>query len=567
MTILKKSNYNLFIAQEKEENYEEIIVKFNGDITAVCNILSAKVEILSCNYAIVTLPVGFVSDLSKYKEVEYIEFSKDIHYMLKEDLEYTGVTYVNHPSGYHLNGEGVAIGIIDSGIDYTHKDFCKEDGSSRILYLWDQNGQENPPQGFLYGTEYIQQHINEALKELTPYSIINCHDEIGHGTAVAGIAAGNGLSNKEQQRGVASKASLIIVKLGNYKNKTTTRTTEIMRAVKYILDKAQQHNMPLSINISYGTNNGSHDGNSLFESFLNEICNKWKTVISVAAGNEGSAGHHFRTKLESDKIEVIEFVYGGNRKEFYLTGWKSFHDDMTFELISPNGLSSGSLSQMQSRISLSIDGFLVEIFFYQPTHYNLNQEFRFIFTNRTSFVTPGVWQLIVRSKTIIDGFFNIWMPTVEDVGEEAFFLRPETQFTITLPATTKNVISVGGYYSDIGNFAEFSGRGYNTMKKPDITAPAVNIYTCKSGGGYDVYTGTSMAAPFVCGSAALIMEWGIVNGNDPFLYGQKVKAVLQKSAGRNTYISYPNNEWGYGTLNLSEAMEILTFQPKGGFYG
>lgn len=548
----------------------EVIVKYNGDILAVGAEQDAEVEILSVNYAIITILLNKLPLLYGYSEIEYIELPKNLTYILRYSLDSACVTSVQSETGLGLTGRGVIIGIIDSGIDYTHPDFINEDGSSRILSIWDQTISGRPPEGFRSGTEYTNDQINEALAQTQPFLFVPSVDSIGHGTAVAGVAAGNGRSSQGLERGVAPQASLIVVKLGNTDNEALARSTEIMRAVKYISDKAQMLNMPLVINISYGTNNGSHDGNSLFERYLQSVSEKWKTVITVATGNEGITAHHFSTRLEQGKTISTEIVIGGVARSVYITLWKNFVDSINFELISPGGGSTGIIRPVQSVTRITLGGVAVSVLYGQPNHYIVDQEVYFFLQSKSQVITPGIWTLKAIAVRIVDGRFNMWLPTGEEVSRETFFLNPNLETTLTLPSTARNIIAVGGYDANINISADFSGRGpkrATDVIKPDLVAPAVGIYTTRAGGGYDSFSGTSLAVPFVAGSAALMMEWGIVMENDLFLYGQRVKAFLRSGANRYFPISYPNNIWGYGTLSLCNTMnELIEFASAGGAF-
>lgn len=550
------------------QELQELIIKYSGDIVRVANELGAFVEILDENYAIITLPVSEVPALYSIPEVIYIERPKNLLFFLSDSLRQACITFVQSKFGFNLKGRGVLVGVIDSGIDYTHPDFRSEDGTTRIAYLWDQSLTGQPPMGFSHGVEFTMDQINEALLAPDPFSVVPSEDRQGHGTAVSGIAAGNGRASRGIQVGVAPEATLIVVKLGNLGTQNFARTTEVMRGFKYIITRAQELGMPVSINLSYGTNDGSHDGNSLFETYIDDISEQWRTVISIATGNEGAAGHHFSAIVTPNNPMRVEFVVSGNPQQVYLALWKNFADTFTYELISPGGRSTGVLSNQQGPTSATLDNVDVTIFYGQPTHYTTSQEIYFLLEGQRAPISPGFWTLVVDGEGIVDGRFDIWLPTVDVVANETAFLSPDVNITLTLPSTAENVISVGGYNAQINVSADFSGRGFtrsNIYPKPDIVAPAVDITTARAGGGYDSFTGTSMAAPFVTGSAALMMEWGIVQGNDPYLYGQRVKAFLQRGATRDFLIVYPSPLWGYGTLCLNRTMnELVEFQRRGG---
>lgn len=545
----------------------EVIVKYNGDILSVGQQVGADIEILTSNYAIATMDITKLPAFYQFREVEYVEVPKNLTFFLHNSLRASCITSVQSETGLGLTGKGVIVGIIDSGIDYSHLDFRNQDGLSRILFIWDQTIDGNPPAGFRNGSEYDNDQINAALSSPQPYTIVPSVDTAGHGTAVTGVAAGNGRTSTGYQKGVAPEASIIMVKLGHRGVENFTRSTEVMRALKYIIDKAEALNMPVSINISYGTNNGSHDGSSLFESFIDTMADRWKTVINVATGNEGAAGHHFSGDIKQSEALNVEIAIASATKNVYMTLWKNFVDTFTFELISPSGRSTSTILPTQSLTNVTLDNVMVTVFNRQPTHYNAANEVYFMFQAQDDVIPQGIWTLVVRGNQVVDGRFDIWLPTLEDVTENTTFLNPALDVTLTIPSTALKVISVGGYNASIETSADFSGRGFtrnNVYVKPDLVAPAVGINTAKTGGGYDTFTGTSIAVPFVTGSAALMMQWGIVNGNDAFLYGQRVKAFLQKGARRKFSIEYPNPIWGYGTLCLNGSMDFLEEYKRGG---
>ncbi|WP_165445365.1 S8 family serine peptidase [Bacilliculturomica massiliensis] len=514
----------------------EYIVKYHGDI----RFMSVQIEILSSSYAIAELSAGEAEELLSFREIEYLEPAKKL--LLSEDrgMDVSCITPVHQENGYHLTGAGVAVGIIDSGIDLSHPEFRNPDGSTRILSLWDMTADGTPPPGFYKGAEFQGSDIDAGAAE--------SRDSVGHGTAVAGVAVG--------RSGAAPQASIVAVKLGD----ADSRTTDMMRGIKYVIHRAQQLGMPCVINLSYGSNNGSHRGQSLFETFIDEMSRCWKTVIVCAAGNEGFGGHHFSGRLTSGGTVNAEFTVAYHRNDLYLTLWKNFADITAYELFLPGGQSTGRIIPANRRAEISLGGVNITVEYDEPSHYTTAQEI-YITLEEAGGHMEGLWTLSCYGDQVVDGRFDIWLPTIEEVTERTSFLLPCIDMTMTLPASAVTPISVGGYRPDTDAVCPFSGRGGSVFESGvpqlDLTAPAENIYSARSGGGYDVFTGTSMAAPFVTGAAALLMEWGVVRGNDPFLYGQRIKAFLCKNAGRNSYLAYPNPLWGYGKLNLCAALDDL----------
>lgn len=544
----------------------EIIARFTGDINDIIRGMEAEVEVLYPGYAIITINKENLLSLYANTQILSLELPKSLYFQATFNLLTSCIITVQSQESFNLRGAGVIVAIIDSGIDFTHKDFINEDGTSRILYIWDQSVDGNPPEGFTGGAEYDNETINLALENTFPYQVIPIVDTNGHGTAVAGIAAGNGRSSNGENLGVAPEADIIAVKVGLKGFRSFARTTELMRAVKYVIDKARMLNKPVSINISFGTNNGSHRGTSVLETFITDISSSWKTAVSIPTGNEGSAGHHYQAQLMSNQENSIEFFTSAGLTEFYITLWKNFADSLTVEVIFPGGGSSGIVGIESQLKTVRYDNVSLTILYGQPTHYSIRQEIFFNFTAVTGTISAGVWRLVIRTGEIVDGLIDLWLPTTEEVTEGTFFSNPSINNTMTIPSTAFGVITVSGYNDRVGNIAEFSGRGSLNMElpNPDISAPAVGIISTKAGGGYDSFTGTSMAAPFVTGSAALMMQWGIVNNNDPFLYGQRVKAFLRLGAVRMRNVKYPNPLFGYGKLCLSNTMDYLENYKFGG---
>lgn len=516
----------------------EYIVKYNG----VLNLPGVKVDILNERYAIITTDPETMEQLRALTQIEYVESAKKLFPQVATGMRQACITPVKNPSGaYGLTGHGVAVGIIDSGIDLNHPEFIDENGNSRVWFLWDMTATGTPPAGFTFGAEYEVRAM--------PIGGVTSQDTNGHGTAVACIAAGN--------IGVASDAVILAVKL----NPNPAKSTDIMRGVKYLIDRAKSLNMPCAINISYGTNNGSHTGQSLFETFLADISQQWKTSIVCASGNEGFGGHHYSGQLIQEKILRVEFATATIRPSMFLTLWKNFADTVEYELVAPSGRVSPRMTNQQRTMDTVLDGVRIRGIFGLPSNYTVLQEIYYEFEGQGGRIPDGLWALVCYPRNIVDGSFDVWLPTIEEVTEDTTFLEPSVLLTLTLPSSSFQLLSVGGYQGYTNVVSAFSGRGgglYTSRVQLDLVAPAENILSAKAGGGYDTFTGTSFAAPFVTGAAALMMQWGIVLDNDSYLYGERIKAFLCRSAQRSTGQAYPNPSWGYGALRLCDSMRDLS---------
>lgn len=384
-----------------------------------------------------------------------------------------------------------------------------------------------------------------------------------HYTHVASIAAGNGRGSNGRNRGVASQSELLVVKLGASIGDSFPRTTQLMQGIDYCVKRAIELNMPMAINISFGNNYGSHSGNSLLENYINEIANRWKINIVIGTGNEGAAGKHTSGVLSGAPgapREIIELAVGPYEFTFNLQIWKNFFDQFEIVITSPGGTRVGPIPERLGTQRFRIGPTEIFLYYGEPLPYNIQQEIYIEFIPVTDYIETGIWNIELVPISIVQGNYDMWLPSGGVLNPETEFLRPTEQTTLTIPSSAERAITVGAYDAYNDSLAFFSGRGFprgNTSVKPDLVAPGVNITAAAPGGGYATRSGTSMATPFVTGSCALMMEWGIVNGNDPYMYGEKMKAYLIAGARHLSFEpTYPNPTFGFGALCLRNTMAL-----------
>ena len=560
----------LSIGIDEQSNRWEVIVKYHGNLEQIAND-EVRVETLIAGYAIVTLPAFLLPALADLEEVEYIEKPKSLAYGLYEAKLNSCITSLQMPIG-ELSGEGVLLAVIDSGIDYYLEDF-RRGNDSRILFLWDQGQIPNPelgwypPIGFYNGVEYTREQINRALSggsRIGAARVVPHQDNSGHGTAVAAIAAS---SNPEPLlTGVAPQADLLIVKMAQTKESDFPDTTQLLRGVTYALRKALELNKPLVVNLSFGNTYGSHDGTSLVECFLDAASEIGRTCICVGAGNEAASGGHCSINVKEQR--EVEVAIAERESTTNLQFWKSYEDEFGIVLVAPNGqefpIEIGNIPGKQEYVYANTK---VLIYAGVPKPYSTKQEIFFVFLPLQEYIDSGIWRLRVIEKKIVDGAVQLYLPPALQRNVGTRFLLQTPQLTMTIPACASRVISIGAYDDNLQSYADFSGRGrkegFSLLAteggKPDVAAPGVGILAAKAGGGTDSYTGTSFATPLVSGSAALLMEWGILRKNDSYLYGEKIKAYLRKGAkplrGEE---KYPNDKVGWGALCVEESIPKIS---------
>lgn len=548
----RQKSLELDVGYDAIEREWDLIVKYSGSLEEIRN-LGIQVVELQNEFAIVTIKESLIERLSEFPQIEYIEKPKRLFFSVENGKIASCIPPVQRPP-YNLTGRGVLVGVIDSGIDYANPVFQNADGTTRIRNLWDQSLSQNPPEGYLIGTEYTSEQINEALRQPTMQErrqIVPSQDISGHGTAVAGVAAGG----SNEYRGVAYESELIVVKLGIPKLDGFPRTTELMQAIDYVVRKALEYQMPVAVNISFGNTYGSHDGNSLLEQFIQDIANRWKSVICIGTGNEGNTAGHVSGVLSDDVEEEIELAVQENESTINVQIWKAYYDVMDISIQSPSGVRVGPIQEILGSQRFRIGETELLLYYGEPGPYTIDQEIFIDFLPRTDYINSGVWKIILTPRRIISGNYALWLPSSNVLNEGTGFLFPSVQGTLTIPSTAFRTIGVGAYNSETMTYADFSGRGSGARIKPDIVAPGVNIRAPIPGGSFGEFSGTSFATPFVTGSAALMMQWGIVYGNDPFLYGEKVKAYFQRGAREILgFTEYPNEVVGYGALCVEDSL-------------
>ena len=543
----------LDVGYDAGERAWDLIIKYSGSLDAAREISESVTELLN-NYAVVRIREDRIEALASLPEVEFVEKPKSLYFQADVGRQVSCIDAVQE-APYGLTGQGVLVGIVDSGIDLTNADFRNEDGTTRIAALWDQADRE-------FTSEEINEFLNAQGSERPAVRPPLSVDSSGHGTAVAGIAAGNGRGSEGRRyRGAAPESELVIVKMKSPQPGGFPRTTELMTGVDYLIRKAQEMRMPVAVNISFGNTYGPHDGSSLVEQYLNDVSAIWKNVICIGTGNEGTAAGHAAGTVSDEEEMVQELAVQEREQPFGLQIWKSYTDEIDISIISPAGEQAGPFREKTGAQRYLTGSTELLVYYGEPKPYSVRQEIFIAFLPMRDYVDSGVWQIVLTPRLIVAGTYQMWLPAQAALNVGTAFLTPDGMSTLTVPSTAARVVTVAAYDARTFSYADFSGRGPSAVyesagvPKPDVAAPGVDVNAPVPGGGYRAFTGTSFAVPFAAGGAALLMEWGIVRGNDPYLYGEKVKAYLRRGARQLPgYRKWPNAQLGYGALCVRDSL-------------
>lgn len=491
-------------------------------------------------------------------------------YSLAADMtavDETGATRLKAIPALSLRGNNVIIGFIDTGIDYRHPAFRYSDGESRILAIWDQTIQTgNMPYDIDYGSEYTKEMIDEALRSSdNPFEIVPSRDRNGHGTFMAGVAAGN-MDMENNFTGVADQAGIAVVKLKEAKQNlkdyyliregvAAYQENDIMMGVKYLRQLALSYRRPIVICIGLENNLGSHSGESFLSEYLNIVCRAFGNMLVVPSGNMANARKHFAGSLTIDRREEnVEIRVGENVRGFCMELWGNSPDIFSVSVMSPSGEAVPAI--MGGIGNENIYDFIFEdttvYVTYQMSVGYSGAELIFM---RFEAPAAGIWTVRVFNTRQVNGIFHIWLPNTEFVGENTYFLRPEADVTVTSPGNSEEPMTAGAYNHYDGSIYLNSGRGYTRTEriKPDFVAPGVEVYGPLPNGRYGRVTGTSAAAALTAGTVALIVEWALNTGNYQLLQNENVKALLIRGTRQDANRTYPNTEWGYGKIDVYEA--------------
>lgn len=550
-------------------DYADVLIEYDADISRMEGILGETLMELDDTYAVAYVPISKVPD-KLVGEIGYTSIPKVFGLVESLTFEALGLNRLLKLPGLNLKGEGVILGFVDTGIDYLNPVFKKSDNTTRIISIWDQTivNTEATEEIFYYGREYTEEEINAALQSENPLALVPSVDEIGHGTALAGLAGGNEVI-PEGFAGIATASELAVVKLKKAKENLRNylfipseincyQETDIMTGVLHLVNLAKRRKKPIVICIGLGSNMGGHDGREPISLMLSRLAEKNGVVIVLPGGNEGAAGHHYYANIDN-KIgyDTVELNVGENENGFTMELWGQAPGVYSVDITSPSG-------EYIPRIPARLGENRTVRFLFETTTLYINyliaeaqtgdQLIFFRFVNPA----PGIWRFKVYGIKDITTGFHVWLPMTGFIRDQTKFVRPSPDTTITTPGNAGIPITVTAYDYRNQSLYPNVGRGYTRLNtiKPEFAAPGVELL-CPSADGFVTKTGTSMAAAVTAGVSALLLEWGLVKGKLIYMDTIEVKQFLIRGVKRSAGGTYPNRDWGFGMIDIYRTFDSL----------
>lgn len=551
------------------EDYIDLIIPdYKSEVDVVIPENDACIQELGFGFRAVHIDQNLVGEV-QFAKVGYNAVPNCYALLDIGAMNETGISALQNYPTLQLQGEGIMIGFIDTGIDYMNPVFRTFEGT-RIAAIWDQTIQTGTlPEGFSYGSEYTQEQINEAIRNATPESIVPSRDTNGHGTYMASLAAGSA-DLENQFQGAASKAMLGVVKLKEAKNflkefyaikdsAICYQDTDIMQGILYLNRLADRRNLPLVICIALGTNFGGHNGESNLSRILQNYARQDRRCVVIGGGNEASERHHYLGKLSEDDVQEVEIrVEEGDSRGFAAEIWTELPNIITAYLVSPTGERSPEISIRQGEtydFNFAFDNTTVRV------------EYRLLLNNSSSLLiflrfsrpSAGIWKIRITPLQMGDGKVHVWLSMKEFLENNVYFLEADPDTTITEPGNMQGAITTAFYNGTDKGVDIHSGRGYtrSNLLKPDFATPGVEVTGVGLNGRFVKRSGSSGAAGIAAGAAALIMEWLLKRPESFTVSTSQVANIMILGAEQENLEEFPNKEWGYGTLDVYQSLDRL----------
>lgn len=566
------------------EEYVTVFIKYTGDFNSLIKEIDyvCAFNVSEGAYIASVRTANYIDFINRFNNIFNIDISFPYTLSAIEPVEAANITQFHGETFLNLTGKGTIAAIIDTGIDYLNPQFQNPDGTTRIIGIWDQTIESNnndDPVAF-FGTVYSQDEINRAIQVSNqggnPYDIVPSRDELGHGTNIAGLVGARGLDNVI---GSAPECEFLIVKLKEFKTSNLKlagindrRSTPIFEgidiyiAMRFVINyNPSPSTKPMSILISAGTNWGGHEGITSIEEDINFFSTRKGLIFVTNTGNQGaSLTHGYGRFLKSNTIQNLEIIVGSNENNLVLMLWVQRPDVISIELISPSGeiakpIQSGLVSSKFEQVNLILENSIINIAFLNPEFASGNESIYITIKNAKA----GLWQLRLKGDYIVNGVYNLWLPQRPLIQLTTRVINPNPYTTLQAPANARKSITTSFYNQNNNTIAVESGRGFtaDNRVKPNLTTGGVMALTTGLNNETILLSGGSVAGAVLCGATLLLLEWGIILGNDPNIYGPTAISYFTRGTSKRSGDIYPNPQWGYGILNLQGSFENLRSSP------
>ena len=575
---------NIFI----DPNYIHLMVQYEGGYNNSLNIPGVYITLIDSSYAILSINSNNLESYTSTEEI--IEIINDIknknglnivyiqpteYYTLQEisAIEAAGVYLLQQQNNLGLNGKGVVIGIIDTGIDYLNEEFMDDEGNTRINFIWDQTIDSNSenkrvPFGEVYTSEEINRAIAASKNGQNPYEIVPSRDEVGHGTSMAGIVGARG--KNPEIKGIAPECEFAIIKLvqalafkernGFGDDRVIFGAAVIFSAIGALEEYLKGQKKPVVILLPLGTNSGNHKGENMLDDYIQSVTSNIGIAVVSGAGNEAIENGHVSGIIQNKgDEEIIDLIIAKEQRDFYMDVWINLPNIVEASLISPSGQSTGFVQisvNVEERYTFTFDKTIGIIYYYIPERYSGDQLIRIYFED----ITPGVWRVMLKLRLGELAKYNAWMMQKDLIWPGTRFSPNNPYGTVTIPGDSTFVITVAGYDQNNNNLLAYSGTAFKNdiEDKIDFAAGGVNTLTVGLNNTIIPINGTSLSAAIGAGACVLLFQWGIVNGNYPYMYTESIKTFLNRGTIRRKGEQYPNAHLGYGIINFYEIFNNMT---------
>lgn len=565
-------------------NFDNYVVQYQGDIESeIAQIPDYTVVVLNEKFAIVSVKKDVEINMGNEPYISSIVYVIPAEFYTLQQvvspIEASQVDFVQvGGTPLNLTGVGVNVAIIDSGIDYLSEEFMDANGNTRIDVIWDQTiitTEENQSDSVPFGIIYDNNQINNAIRAYregnSPYDIVPSRDEIGHGTNMAGIIGASG--KNPNLKGVVPNCNFVVVKLirdFSYEVQfpdvivPVFNITAIFAAFEYVYEYALTSKKPTVIYFPLGSSLGNHKGEGVLEQFINSISMNNGIVVVTGTGNQRDAGGHTSgivTQISGVEYatSVVELDASPEQKNIWVQVWTNLPNIMSLEVVSPSGETTGVMPVIINYTinhTFIFEKTSIRVNYYFPEETTGDELIRIRFYN----LQPGIWRLRVIANYILSGRFDAWLPQRGLTVGDTRFTFPDPFGTMTNPANSIYTVTAAAYNQNNNNLVDYSGMAFleSYIDRIDVAAGGVNALTVAPDNKTAIVNGTSVAAAVVSGICAMLFEWGIVNGNNPYMYAQTIKAYLARGAIARSGDIVPNPFWGYGIINVPKIFESMT---------